>query len=240
VAVRARCIGIVVIGRRRCRCRCINADTASLDFPCTRGTFEMIRNTILHLPSGSQVAIRDVAETHRTIPIKQAQWPGTAVCISQSESAIDKCQAFGYSLSVGVYSNLADASANIFRAERIGPISKWADDFVFFHIPPAQIAYYNQLRKAQQNNFPQWRHAKDGGHLWFKGAKRPDRSVEEFDDSHQHPSKRSRSTPIYPTHYIITYSLDHANAISEKLGMRAAQKPALRALPHLPRLSLGR
>jgi len=64
------------------------------------------------------VAIQDVAETHRTIPIKQAQWPGTAVHISQSKFTVNKCPAFGYALSAGIYGNLADASADIFRAER--------------------------------------------------------------------------------------------------------------------------
>ena len=104
----------------------------SSDFPCTWGTFETICTTILHLPAGSQAAIRDVAEAYRTIPIKQAQWPGTVIHISESEFAIDKCLAFSCSSSAGVYGNLADASADIFQAEGIGPVSKWVDDFVFF------------------------------------------------------------------------------------------------------------
>jgi hypothetical protein len=103
--------------------RAINADIISSDFPCTWGTFETICTTILHLPPGSQAAVRDIAEAYRTILIKPTQWPGTVVRISQSQFAIDKCLAFGCSSSAGVYGNLADASADIFRAEGIGPIS---------------------------------------------------------------------------------------------------------------------
>jgi hypothetical protein len=201
--------------------RAINADIVSSDFPCTWGTFETICNTIFHLPSGSQAAVRDVAEAYRTIPIKQAQWPGTAVRISQLEFAIDKCLAFGCSSSAGVYGNLADASADIFRAEGIGPISKWVDDFVFFRIPSAQVSHYNQLRKEQQNIIAlNGGTQKDGGRLWFKGAEWPDGSVEEFDDSCQHPIKTLPNHAHTPnTNTSFAYTLDHVDAISEKLGI---------------------
>ena len=121
----------------------INADIISSDFPCMWGTFEMICFTILHLPPGLQVAVRDIAEAYWTIPIKLSQWLGTVIHLSQSEFAIDKCLAFGCSSSASVFGNLADASTDIFRAEGIGPISKWVDDFVFFRIPRSTISQYN-------------------------------------------------------------------------------------------------
>ena len=137
------------------------------------------------------------------------------------EFAIDKCLAFGCSSSAGVYGNLADASADIFRAEGIGPISKWVDDFVFFHIPSAQVSHYNQLRKEQQNIIAlNGGTQKDGGHLWFKGAKWPDGSIEEFDDSCQHPIKTLPNHAHTPnTNTSFAYTLDHVDAISEKLGI---------------------
>jgi len=201
--------------------RAINTDIVLSDFPCTWGTFKTICSTILHLPPGLQAAVRDVAEAYRTIPIKQAQWPGTAVHISQSEFAIDKCLAFGCSSSAGVYGNLADASADIFRAEGIGPISKWVDNFVFFCIPVSQVTHYNLLRQEQKdaialNGGPH----RSGGHLWFKGAKWPDGSYEEFDDSCQHPIK---ALPVCPHTFnydaSFTYTLEHINAISKRLGI---------------------
>jgi hypothetical protein len=201
--------------------RSINADIISSDFPCTWGTFETIATTILHLPPGSQAAVRDIAEAYRTIPIKPTQWPGTVVRISESQFAIDKCLAFGCSSSAGVYGNLADASADIFRSEGIGPISKWVDDFVFFRIPTFQIPQYNQLRLQHQDTIALNGGAQRvGGRLWFKGAEWPDGSFEEFDDSCQHPIKALPVISCAPNlDAPLAYTLDHVDAISEKLGI---------------------
>lgn len=201
--------------------RAINADIVSSDFPCTWGTFETICSTILHLPRGAQAAVRDVAEAYRTIPIKPSQWPGTVVRISESQFAIDKCLAFGCSSSAGVYGNLADASMDIFRSEGIGPISKWVDDFVFFRIPSAQVAPYNQLRRKNHSTITlNGNMQRDGGRLWFKGAEWPDGSFEEFDDSCQHPIRALSASNQGPTpDDLFTYSLEHVDAISEKLGI---------------------
>jgi hypothetical protein len=201
--------------------RAINTDIISSDFPCTWGTFEAIATTILHLPPGSQAAVRDIAEAYRTIPIKPTQWAGTVVRISQSQFAIDKCLAFGLSSSAGVYGNLADASADIFRSEGIGPISKWVDDFVFFRIPVAQIPEYNQLRLQHRDIIAlNGDSHRDGGRLWFKGAEWPDGSFEEFDNNCQHPiralpANNHTSDPNAP----LAYMLDHVDTISEKLGI---------------------
>ena len=201
--------------------RAINADIISSDFPCTWGTFETICTTILHLPPHSQAAVRDIAEAYRTIPIKPSQWPGTVVRISQSQFAIDKCLAFGCSSSAGVYGNLADASADIFRSEGIGPVSKWVDDFVFFRIPITQIPQYNQLRLKHQNAIStNGGMQRDGGHLWFKGAEWPDGSHEEFDDNCQHPIKAlPANNHASNSDVTFAYSLEHIDAISEKLGI---------------------
>ena len=199
--------------------RSINADIVSSDFPCTWGTFETICTTILHLPPGSQAAVRDVAEAYRTIPIKQSQWPGTIVRLSQSQFAIDKCLAFGCASSAGVYGNLADASADIFRAEGIGPVSKWVDDFVFFRIRTSRVAQYNLTRQQLHASITlNGGSTREGGRLLFKGPKWPDESIEEFDDSCQHPIKTFPASPR-EADAPFTYTIEHIDAISDDLGI---------------------
>ena len=195
----------------------INTNIISSHFPYTRGTFETICSTILHLPPGSQAAVRDVAEAYRTIPLKPSQWPGTVVRLSQSKFAIDKCLMFDCSSSADVYGNLADASADIFRAEGIGPVSKWVDDFVFFRIPTFQISRYNltcqELHATITTNGGSKR---EGGHLLFKGPEWPDGFIEEFDDSCQIPIK-SFPTNSQEFDAPFAYTINHIDAISDKL-----------------------
>lgn len=199
--------------------RSINADILSSDFPCTWGTFEAICTTVHHLPPESQAAVQDIAEAYRTIPIKPSQWPGTVVHILQSKFAIDKCVAFGCSFSASVFGNLADAAADIFRSEGIGPVSKWVDDFIFFCVPKSQIPRYNQLRHDHKNIIALNGNAqREGRRLWFKGAEWPDGSSEEFNDSCQHPIKILLDNSHTPnTDTMFPYSLKHIDTISEKL-----------------------
>jgi hypothetical protein len=123
----------------------INAD----DYPCTYGTFTTICLIISRLPPGSQVSIRDVAEAYRTIPIRPSQWPGLVVRLRDIDQfAINTNNNFGLTSAGGVYGNLADAGADIFRANGMGPVSKWVDDHVFFRIRRMYIQEYNKKREA--------------------------------------------------------------------------------------------
>jgi hypothetical protein len=54
----------------------INATIESDLYPCTWGTFAAVCLTIWGLPEGSQMAIRDVEEAYRCIPMHASQWPG--------------------------------------------------------------------------------------------------------------------------------------------------------------------
>ena len=67
-------------------------------------TFSIISLLIHQLPPGSQVAMRDVLEAYRTVPLHHYQWPGA----------------------------VADAGAKFFRSQGIGPLAKWVDDHIFF------------------------------------------------------------------------------------------------------------
>src|SRR6267154_4776986 len=170
----------------------------------------MYCTTMLHLPPGSQVAIQNIAEAYQIIPIKLAQWPGIVVHISQSQFAIDKCLGFGCLSLADVYGNLADASVDIFRIERIGPISKWVDNFIFFYVPISQVSQYNQTQLRKQNIIElNGGTQRDKGCLWFKGAEWPDGSLEEFDDNCQHLVKALLANDHAPNQDIIfTYTLD--------------------------------
>ena len=82
-------------------------------FPCTWGKFSIIYLLISHLPAGSQVATRNVAEAYRTIPLHESQWPVAVVQTSDMTACIDMCVAFGASPSCGAYGKMADAGAEI-------------------------------------------------------------------------------------------------------------------------------
>ena len=113
----------------------INCSIDADAFPCTWGTFATICFTIYNLPPGSQAAIRDVAEAYRTIPITPDQWPGLVVrLLGDDEFAINICNNFGLTSAGGIYGEVGDATLDIFRAQGIGPISRWVDDHIFFRI----------------------------------------------------------------------------------------------------------
>ena len=113
----------------------INSSIDADLYPCTWGTFATICFTIFNLPPGSQAAIRDVAEAYRTIPIVADQWPGLVVkLLEEDEFAINTCDNFGLTSAGGIYGSLGDATLDIFRAQGIGPSSKWVDDHIFFRI----------------------------------------------------------------------------------------------------------
>jgi len=122
---------------------CINAS----DYPCTWGTFETVCLVIARLPPGSQASVRDVATAYRTIPTHQSQWPGLVVRLEGNDNyAINTHNNFGLTSAGGVYGCLADAGADIFRANGIGPLSKWVDDHIFFHIQSDNLKSYNTNR----------------------------------------------------------------------------------------------
>jgi hypothetical protein len=44
----------------------------------------------------------------------------------------------------GVYGIIGDAFTDLMRATRIGPVTKWVDDYVFFQIPQQYLDEYNR------------------------------------------------------------------------------------------------
>lgn len=92
----------------------INASIDSDFFPCTWGTFTATSLLISCLPPGSQMAVRDIHEAYRTIPLVPDQWPGTVIQIAEDDQfAINLSNCFGLSSAGGVWGELADALCDI-------------------------------------------------------------------------------------------------------------------------------
>ena len=91
--------------------------------------------------------MRDVVEAYRTIPVIPAQWPGLVIHLQgEDQYAINVCNDFGLTSAGGIYGMLANAGADIFCSNSIGPLSKWVDNHIFFRIPRLSLSDYNAKR----------------------------------------------------------------------------------------------
>jgi len=200
----------------------INYTIDSNMYPCTWGTFATICYTIHNLPPGSQASIRDVAEAYRTIPITPNQWPGLVVKLHDDDSfAINTNNNFGLTSAGGIYGELGDAAADIFRAHGIGPLSKWVDDHIFFRIRCEYLSSYNaqqeRWHKTITNNGGR---VQSGSRFLYHGETLPNDLPAEFDEdaanpiqNHSNASNRSTSDSAF------TYCDIDIDALSDKLGI---------------------
>jgi hypothetical protein len=170
----------------------INSALNSNDFPCTWGTFRTISTLIWSLPPGAQAAVRDISEAYRIIPLHESQWAGVVMRISNHPErfALNTCNSFGCATAGGLFGLFGDALAEILRAEGIGPVLKWVDDFIFFRIPCDTIHEYNRIRRHNRsviadNGGVQ----KSKGRLWFKGKVSADAGPEHFAEDLMFPLK---------------------------------------------------
>ena len=195
----------------------INHALNSDAFPCTWGTFHTICTLVDNLPPGSQAACRDVAEAYRIIPLAPDQWPSLVVQLAdRNEFGINKCNAFGSATAGGLFGRFADALADIFRAEGIGPTCKWVDDQVFFRIPRTHLEEYNRTRTRLRHTIQAaggWK--QQGGRLWTGRGPLQDGRIEEFDEDMSFPV-RDLATDQGG---IFTYDLSDIDRISGQLGI---------------------
>lgn len=150
------------------------------DFPTTWGSFYVAALVMYRLPPRSQLAIRDVVEAYRTVPLHPSQWPAAVVCLSPEEFAIDTCLCFGVSPSSGAYGALCTAGMDIMRFQGIGPISAWVDDHVFFRFLRIYLDEYNRRRNAWNLDIAARGPHHIGGRLFYGGATFEDGTLEEF------------------------------------------------------------
>jgi len=186
-------------------------------FPCTWGTFSTICTLIDNLPPGSQGACRDVAEAYRIIPLAPDQWPGMVVQLSKpDEFGINKCNSFGSATAGGLFGLFADALADIFRAEGIGPTGKWVDDQNFIRILRIYLEEYNRKRANLRKIIMEaggWK--QQGGRLWTGRGAMSDGRVEEFDEDMFFPIKDLAADRDHG----YTYDLSDVDRISDQLGI---------------------
>jgi hypothetical protein len=200
----------------------INYTIDSNMYPCTWGTFSTICYTIHNLPPGSQASIRDVAEAYRTIPVTYSQWAGLVVKLRDEDMfAINTCNNFGLSSAGGIYGELGDATVDVFRAQGIGPLSKWVDDHIFFRIRCEYLSSYNAQRSKWCKTI-----AKNGGRVqsgsryWYQGETMPNDLPAEFDEDTASSIKDYSVTSIRSANdMVFTYCDADINALSEKLGI---------------------
>jgi hypothetical protein len=125
-----------------------------------------------------------VAEAYHTIPVLPEQWPGLVVKLRRHDTYwINTNDNFRLASAGGIYGEVADAGADIFWAQGLGPLSKWVDDHVFFRIPRKYLISYNAERAKWHaiitENDGQ---SQSGSRLWYHGETMPDDLPADFDE----------------------------------------------------------
>jgi len=198
----------------------INSLVNSDDFPCTWGTFETVCTIIRNLPPGSQAATRDVAEAYCTIPLLPSQWPATVVRTDDDFFYVDTCTSFGMGPSTGAYGHIADAGADLFRAIGIGPLTKWVDDHLFFHILQCHLNDYNSYHSSLHNILCHLPRRQTGSRLWFEGSTFNDGHFETFCENCKFPiCDLSSQSVCSPEDLLYNCNFKDINRLSALLGI---------------------
>lgn len=172
----------------------INSFTNAKDFPCTWGSFAVVALLLGRLPPGSQIAVRDVSEAFRTVPLHPSQWAACAVRVGDDSFCVDTCGAFGACPSGGVFGLIQDATVDLFRSHGIGPVTKWVDDHLFARILRRYLEEYNAQRALAAARFASRGPQYSGGRVFYGGDIFPDGSTEESDDDCRFPMRDLSST----------------------------------------------
>ena len=159
-------------------------------------------------------------EAYHTIPLHPSQWPAAVVCVLDSLFCIDTCVVFGTSPSCGAYGRVADVGAEILRARGIGPVDKWVDDHIFFHILHKHLQGYNAACLGWHKEMTHLGPRYDVSHIYFKGTVLPGCMTEECSEDCRWPIEDlSQSAPrsVHDAHF--SYNLEDIDRVSEELGI---------------------
>jgi hypothetical protein len=200
----------------------INQSIDSNKFPCTWGTFATICLIIWHLPPGSQASIQDITEAYCTVPITPMQWPGLVVKLRDpNQFTINTNNNFGLTSGGGIHGSIADAGTDIFRSSRIGPLSKWVDDHIFFRILREHLPAYNKKRrKWHKQILTNGGRLQDRSRFWYQGETMPDGQTMEFDKDAGTPMQDLSSLSSQsPEEALFTYNDADIDSLSDALGI---------------------
>ena len=112
----------------------------------------------------------------------------------RNEFALNTSNSFGGTTAGGLFGLFGDALADLLRAEGIGPILKWVDDFIFFRIPRDSIQEYNREREMNKRTVAEngGKH-QTGGRLWYKGKVLADAGAEHYAEDLIFPIRNNRN-----------------------------------------------
>ena len=136
----------------------------------------------------------------------------------RNEFALNTSNSFGGTTAGGLFGLFGDALADLLRAEGIGPILKWVDDFIFFRIPQDSIQEYNRERETNKRTVAEngGKH-QTGGRLWYKGKVLADAGAEHYAEDLIFPIRNNRnqrnSSATFP------YGFKEIDEITSPLGI---------------------
>ena len=150
------------------------------------------------------------------IPAAVSQWPGLVIHLQATDQfAINMCNNFGLTLARGVYSMVANAGANIFRGHSMGPVAKWVDNHIFFHMPWAALPKYNKHHSMWHSEIQSASGCRQSSScVWYRGKELLSGSPEEFDED--------CSTPLLPlphTPSCLDQNFHYAGSHIDKISM---------------------
>lgn len=157
------------------------------------------------------------------IPILPAQWPGLVIRLqAEDQFMVNVCNNFGLTSAGGAYGMLADAGADIFRGQGLGPIAKWVDNHIFFQVLQIHLHSYNIQwakwhHKIQENGGCR----QEGSQLWYGGKGLHSGPAEEFDkDCSTILHDLSHSSTRSPTDQEYSYADADIDQLSTQLGVK--------------------
>jgi hypothetical protein len=117
---------------------------------------------------------------------------------------------------------VADAGADVFRSNGIGPLSKWVDDHIFFRIPRKHLPTYNADRAQWRSEIQQQGgQQQEGGRLWYRGKDLLNGHPEEFDEDCSIPLRDWPGSSSCNLEEEFSYSDSEIDAVSGRLGCSA-------------------
>lgn len=142
------------------------------------------------------------------------------VCTGEDSFCIDMAVSFGLAPSAGVYGHVADAGADLFRYQGIGPLIKWVDDHAIFRIHLDWLQWYNQQRQSRHERLSLLGLVHEGGRLWYEENHFTDGTLYEHIEDCRFPClDLSTRSPRSPEDALFTYNFEDIDRLSSSLGI---------------------